>query len=316
VKDFVGLITNRQSAHRKKSARFQPSSSGFSRLLLGAAGLVLLAVFSVMMIRSLRWADFFSQSGQQTVLFTTKQVDQVGSYLVTFYFNELRTEIFPIKPEVSTEVIGGYGTYRFQAVYPLLVLEGKDLSYIRSTMSLSMGVLLDELWTANQADLDLASAGQLQRFLMTHFWQNWQIPLVQKASWLALLLDQRTEVTVRQPVTALPANEFLDREFTQSEPLCTVALVNTTSMNGLAGRIADLLEGHNFRVVRTISDNDTVERSKVLTDEELSADCQLVLDRVERLVPGEIEREKNHQEIVRNRADLVVKLGTDLSQQP
>jgi len=312
MKDFVKLVT--KHSRKKSPAKKKSADSLLKQLIAAGAVLVLVGGLLLAVTQSLRWADFFSGEGQQTVLFFAEKVDQTGAFLVRFYFDDLQIEIYPIDTETPTEVMGGYGTYRFQAVYPLLELEGKELSYIRSTMSLSMGILLDELWKADVAQLDLGGQPQLKNFLLTHFWHNWQIPLGRKFSWLGLLMDQRTTVVVHQSVASLPASAFLTGNFIQTEPLCTVALVNTTTMNGLAGRIAQLLESHNFRVVRTVSDDTVAERTTAVTADEVSADCELVLDKVTSLVPGPVEREANELETVRNRADLVVKLGTDLVQ--
>lgn len=301
VKDFATATTGKKH-------------SSLKRYLLGGLIFSVIIGLIVVVLQSLKWSSFFSAEGQQTVLFFTEEVDQQGAYLVRFYFDNLQVEIYPIDSEVPTEVMGGYGNYRFQAVYPLLKLEGKDRSYIRSTMSLSMGILLDELWPTNTSNLELNNGTQLKSLLLTKFWHNWQIPLSRKLAWLSLLLDQRTEITVYEPVGELPAPVFLEQQFSQSEPLCTVALVNTTQMNGLAARIAQLLESHNFRIVRTISDDSLVGQTTAITTDEVSQDCQLVLEKITSLVPGAVKQQANEAETVKNRADLVVKLGTDLVQ--
>lgn len=272
-----------------------------------------MVIVALLLIRSLHWTDFLTHDAQNTVLFLTEKVDQSGAYVAQFEFDDRRVDLYPIPSDTSVEVTGGYGTYRFQAVYPLLVLEGKDLPYIRSTMSLSMGVLLDEVWRADTVTLKLNTTGQFALTMLKSFWHNHQISVTQKLAWLALVADQRTELVVHQPLTILPAPEFVSL-FSQSEPLCTVALVNTTPFNGLAGRIADLLEHQNFRVVRTVSDHTSVKKTTVISATQLSADCQQVLNKLTELVPGGVEQQRDEQETVRNRADLVVKLGKDLVQ--
>ena len=309
MKDFAA----QQS--RKKSSRKKTKQSGGFGQLLWLVGLLLAGGLLAMMIaQSWRWADFVGERGQQAVLFTTEEVDQTGAYLVRFYFPDLAIEVFPIESETQTEVMGGYGTYRFQAVYPLLELENKDHSYIRSTMSLSTGMLLDELWVVNTDRLQINSQARLKQFLVTNLWRNWQVSLADKLAWLALAADHRTEFTLRQNVTELPDQRFLVKDFAQAEPLCTIALVNTTDMNGLAGRIAQLLESHNFRVVRTVSNDTTAEQTTAITQAEVSEDCQLVLDKVTSLVPGPVKQQVDEDEALRQRADLVVQLGTDLVQ--
>lgn len=271
-------------------------------------------LLGLVLVRSLHWSDFVQAPSQTTTLFFTEKVDQTGSYVVRFLFDELQIDVYPIPADLGLEVMGGYGQYRFQAVYPLLILEGKDLPFIRSAFSLSTGILLDELWRSDVTRLDLNSQNRFQLFFLQNIFSNKQVAFTQKLTWLALLFDQRTEYVLHEPLTSLPALQFRELEVSMPQSACTVALINTTPLNGLAARIADLLESHHFRVVRTVTDTTQVGKTTVLFAENLSADCLVILDKVEKLVPGGVEKQLDVGETVRNRADLVVKLGTDLAQ--
>lgn len=315
MKDFVSVVAKAKKAKRSSSASAKKSGNPALTkiaLALGTAGLLLLGIVGI--IRALPWADFFSRHGTDTVLFFTEKVDQSGAAVVRFHFDSSRIDIYPLPSELPVEVMGGYGTYRFQAAYPLLAMEGKDLEYVRSTLSLSVGILLDEVWRANESVLNVADGPRLRGFLLQHFWQNSHIPLPQKLAWLSLALDKRTEVFVFPPLSALPAPEFQTLRFFEPEPLCAIALVNTTSTSGLAGRIDQLLTGQNFRVVRTVSDTSLVEKTVAVTAEAVPKDCPAVLQKLQRLVPGGLDYQHNTEETVQYRADIVVKLGSDLAQ--
>jgi hypothetical protein len=93
-----------------------------------------------------------------------------------------------------------------------------------------------------------------------------------------------------------------------------VAIINTTSFDGLAGRIAELLENQNYRVVRAISDTTQTEKTLVLVSDEAASDCGVIIGKLEKLVPGGVEERKDSAETLRYRADVVVKLGADLAQ--
>lgn len=282
--------------------------------IIGLGLVVGILVFAGLLLRSLPWVDVFAKQDRETVLFVTEQVEQTGAFLVLFNFTELTVDVYPIPSDLSLEVLGDYGTYRFQAVYPLLALEDKDVNFIRSTISLSMGVLLDELWRADTPALQLDSSARLRVFLLQNFWHNQQISLRQKLAWLGLVWDRRTEAVVREPLTSLPSPSLRQANLIGTELACTVALVNTTSLNGLAGRIENLLENHHFRVVRTTSDDSAVERTTVISTAGLSNDCQQVFTKIERLVPGGVEEQQDDQQTQFYRADLVVRLGADLVQ--
>ncbi|MFH2118760.1 MAG: LytR C-terminal domain-containing protein [Candidatus Paceibacterota bacterium] len=313
MKDFVGSKPKRQKLRSKASnSKNNVSVSRSVRKIMGLS-LVILVVFLVILIfSSLPWADIFTGQTSETVLFVTEQVEQTGAFLIKFDFTVSQVDVYPIPSELPMEVLGGYGNYRFQAVYPLLKLEGQNISFIRSTLSLSTGILLDELWPINTDHLQLDKSARLKTFFLQNFWQNLHIPLKHKLSWLGLVLDRRSEIIIHEPLTKLPISTLPNSKVSSSELLCTVALVNTTSLNGLAGRIENLLENHNFRVVRTTSDDTLIETTTVISEEDLSDDCQQVFDKILKLVPGKVVQQQNSQETSHYRADLVVKLGTDL----
>jgi len=312
VKDFIGLKPKHKNprsgiGHNKKKT----STSRFIRWTTGLSLLIVLVFFIALVFRSLPWADIFTGRTSETVLFVTEQVEQSGAFLIKFDFTNLQVDVYPVPSDLAMEVLGGYGNYRFQAVYPLLKLEGQDISFIRSTMSLSTGVLLDELWPVNTNHLQLDQLAYLKTFFLKNFLAGSHIALKHKLSWLGLVLDQRSEITIHQPLVILPVSN-LSQANTSKELLCTVALVNTTSLNGLAGRIEHLLESHDFRVIRTTSDDTLIEKTTVISAEDLSDDCQQVFNKILKLVPSEVVLQQNAQETSYYRADLVIKLGTDL----
>ena len=311
MKDFIGSVPKIRRARSKAAASPRPL---LVKWLIAVVVLCVAVLLGWLLLRSLQWSDFMHTDSQETVLFLAEKVDQTGAYVVQFLFDDLAVDVYPIPADVPLAVAGGYGTYRFQAVYPLLILEGKELSYIRSAMSLSTGVLLDELWYADVSTLDFNSRTRLQTFLLRQFFSNHQVGLTQKLAWLALVFDQRTDYEVHEPLTTLPSTVFEQFNYGVEQSPCTVALINTTPLAGLAGRIATLLESHHFRVVRTTSDATSVERTTVLYADPFLPDCRLVMEKLEKLVPGGVVKQVDADETVRNRADLVVRLGTDLAQ--
>jgi hypothetical protein len=306
VKDFIRSVAKKKKTHTKPG-----KVNGW---LVGIIIIGLLSVLVWALVRSLRWSDLVGTTGQETTLFLTENVDQTGAYVVRFLFDDLSVEVYPIPADVLVEVAGGYSQYRFQAVYPLLLLEGKDQGYIRSAMSLTTGVLLDELWRVNLSELKLETQSQLQQLLFTGLLDNRQVVFSRKLAWLALLLDHRTEYVLQEPLTELPSGRFKELRFDFAQSSCTAAIINTTSFDGLAGRIADLLENQNYRVVRAISDTTQTEKTLVLVSDEAASDCAVVIGKLEKLVPGGVEQQTDSAETLRYRADVVVKLGEDLAQ--
>lgn len=281
-------------------------------VIISLLGLIFLILWLV--LRFIPWSNFTSKHEQSTVLIVTAKVDQTGAYLVRFDAASLRITVHPVNADQTLNVWGGYGEYRLQAIYPLLALEGKSPAEIRSIFSLSTGVLLDELWPIDASRLELNNRAQWQAFLLAQLLKKSPLPLTEKLNWLALAADQRTSFEVRPTVSDWNSLALALPDYSQPQLACTVALINTTQLTGLANKMATLLESHNFRVVRTVSDTAPVDQTIMIMADQPPEDCDSVIGALGRILPGGFQEQQDETVTLRQRADLVVRLGSDLGQ--
>lgn len=96
--------------------------------------------------------------------------------------------------------------------------------------------------------------------------------------------------------------------------LCTIAVINTTAVNGLAGKIDQVLDADGFSVIRTGNDSQTLAKTELIvsSDKNTQTNCQQAQNKIESLLPGKAVITMDDNVTKQFRADLVLKIGEDL----
>lgn len=294
------------------------SSSAKSRFWLL---LVLVGVISLWVVAQLlQWSRLFSFSEVQTVLFVPKTIEQHGVILVRFHAEPPKVEILSLDPNAQLEILGGYGQYRLQAAYPLLDLkEENNDRFIRAVLGLSLGTVLDEIVVIPQGDINPQSDREAKQFI-GRLIRNSQvkIPGKQRLQWGGLVWDGRTTWFFSQYEAKL---EDLNTQFDpvlsleKGEGSCSVTIINTTGISGLAARVDALLREDAISVVRTINSEEKLDETVLLFPKNnQQPSCERVRNKLEKIVPHQLKEERVAEEVLlEERADVVIKLGRDLA---
>ncbi len=144
-----------------------------------------------------------------------------------------------------------------------------------------------------------------------------------------MFLSQRTEWDQRKELLSLYAYakdaEFIEQEGVEQvlniklpiidEGRCSLALINTTQISGLAGRMGHIAEQMGVRVIRIGSNDLDLDRTKLVV-KDLNK-CEIVLDSMQQVLLSQAERVEDQAQMTqllsRFRADFVVLLGKDQS---
>jgi len=303
VQDFVAT---KNPKHAKKHR--QPN-----RLVLVLLAITGLLGLMILLFKSLHFGDFFREFDQQTVLLVHKDVGKSAGFLLTADFSTLTLEVVPLDTEVEVD-LGDYGHYRLQAIYPLLAaVEKKPLNFVRSTYSFSLGRIIDEAWGVEQQLTGISNKTSLSQVFFSN--NIWSFPgsFSEKLAWLALVSDSHTEVIFTELETDFPLAKKV-KNTDSSMLLCTIAVINTTAVNGLAGKIDQVLDADGFSVIRTGNDSQTLEKTELIigTDKNTQANCQRAQAKIESLLPGKAVTTVDDNITRQFRADLVLKIGEDL----
>ncbi len=302
MQDFVAV---KNTKHGKKDR--QPNR--FVIFLLAITGLLGLGF---LLFKSIHFADFFRDFNQQTMLLVHKDVGKSAGFLLTADFSTLTLEVVPLDTEVEVD-LGDYGHYRLQAVYPLLAaVEKKPLNFVRSTYSFSLGRIIDEAWGVEQQLTSINTKPALSQVFFNNIW-SFPGSLNEKLAWLALVSDSHTEVVFTEIETNFPLAKKV-KNTDSSMLLCTIAVINTTAVNGLAGKIDQVLDADGFSVIRTGNDSQTLAKTELIvsSDKNTQTNCQQAQNKIESLLPGKAVITMDDNVTKQFRADLVLKIGEDL----
>ena len=223
-----------------------------------------------------------------------------------------RVTVVTLPAELPVTLIGGYGKYPLRSVFPLLALDHQNDQFIRSVYSLALGTIIDQVWVvpSQQASKTMSFRERVDQALTYQL----STPLsFQDRVWLSRFVhglrpDQLTEVRVTDDATWRKAAENI--HYPAEARDCSVAIVNTTSAAGLGSQVAGVVKQSGFAVIRLADAPTPLQKSKVVLPS--STSCREVSSHLKQLFPWSVAVEFDEQIFQRERANVVVYLGTDL----
>lgn len=230
--------------------------------------------------------------------------------------------IYRIKNDTQTQLFSGYGTYQLASVYPLLQLDRKSDHYIRATVAAVLGVMVDQVvpvpGMAAKLDYERLTKRpqeELTRFMRPLWWQKISgvSPLV-RWQWLTYLEQLDLTWVADSQASQDVAELKLEPKYAHLKG-CSLAVVNTTLLKGLARRISNVFENSGLTVIRTAAEQLPETESVILYDPEMR-ECQPLISYVQLALPSYATARADQSLANRFRANIVVVLGQDLIGQP
>ena len=256
--------------------------------------LSLLSLLFILLVTSL-WLfgpRLFSFNSSKNILFVTDNLDLSKS---NFYLAQYREDSTNKSLQLSS-----------------VALTRVEKSQLRFVASWELGLLVDQVIALPVAELSQQS--DLIKALRAKLLKQ------EKFSWRSTSFLLKTWFSTRQ----VKANNFefvastkLQSKLNQEANDCALAVVNTTSANGLAGAMAEILEQNGGRVVR-ITDQDQFYQQSVLSYEVMTQTqlhpCRHWIERLPALFFNQPQVEDQPTLGQKYRADLVIMLGQDLAE--
>ena len=276
---------------------------------------LILIILIVLIIGSILVAGphLFTLDNNKHVVFSSSKIDGSKSQIYFAYFlpSVQKIQIFPLSSQL-VEVIGGYGEYQLEAVYPLLKMEKKDHRFQSAAMSWAVGVVVDEV-SDFSFQSNLETKKHLQRQLKNMVIKDLAHPQLLVES-LKLLFFTRSipmeQVKIETQPIALDQLEASAASMIYED--CPVAVVNTTNKAGLAAEMSTILEKTGAVVVRIVDQSSPYQLS-TFSYEAYNLACQALVDRAQALFPTQIVKQDNYKLRQEYRADLVIFIGEDLA---
>lgn len=278
-------------------------------LLIGFSilGLILLLMGSIWVAGP----HLFALDNYKNILLISPEIDSSKSkiYLAYFFPNTNEITLSMIK-SAPVSVLGGYGDYELNKVYPLLEIEKKKPDFRLSAMSWSTETIVDQIIEIDD-EAELKTKKQLQRQL----WQG-AINRIANPSQAVELLKAFfftksipvEQLDINQEPTLVKELNVLNNVILYED--CLVAVVNTTEEVGLASKFSTIIEKNGAVVIRITDQNSPYQLSTFSFDPENNS-CQSLSERLRVLFPGQIIKQHQAQLQHEYRADLIIFIGKD-----
>lgn len=303
-------ITNRFKQTRP--ARQQGGAAALVKISLGVISAVLAIVFVGYQFFLPHY--LFELSQPQNLLVVPTNLESEDDILLFAHVDaeERRRSFHVIDGSAEVEVVGGYGRYQLQNVYPLLKMEQKDQQFITAAFNHALTMALDRVLVVDRLTADLLDNGELKQVLLSYALSERSLDYLRLHY---LLKDQP-----RNSLAVLGAADFsklvpnYQTITDQQARNCPVAVINTTRTNGLAGSISKIIEDNGGLVVRITSENTVRPISGLLLGERAESQCQEVIQLVRGLFPfGLEEAAASSQETSQYRSQLILFAGEDVA---
>lgn len=275
---------------------------------------VILSLFLLLIAISLSLSYFFPLKSAKTIFLArnTNSQDQ-KVYLLRLVPSERSATLIELDSDKKVEVLGGYGEYKLQALYPLLKLEKKKDSFIRSALSLSLETIVDEVVVIpDNSILHIEDQKNLEKVLLDasytkfiNFTQFYKL-----FSYYSFVREASYDNQVPQDGEFSRGTKLVLKAETPES--CPVAILNTTETRGLAGKIGEVFSNSGINVIRVDSDTERVEKSQIYFDDTIKG-CIDLVDKTSQIIPNSLI-EANMEISQRYRAGIVVLLGQDFSE--
>lgn len=254
---------------------------------------------------------------QTLVLVDPQPGNQTDIIVVQLAANSKKVIIYAVPAQITSQLFSGYGEYQLSAIYPLLQLERKDKQYQAATFGAVLGAVVDAVIPIDRlgdqisfATLEKNPQRVLTQAMRPLWWQrsasvDWQ------TRWQWLMYLERADLTwvaLKSP-EAIGSFQF-ETTFGELKD-CSVAVINTTRVKGLARRISNELENSGLTVIRTAAEQSTEATSVVYYDESYPK-CHQLVPYLQQALPEYRTAQKDQNLVNRFRANLVVVLGADL----
>ena len=309
-------MTKKRSARRSQKSKVKSKPNFILRIFkYSFTTLITLVGLTVLLLGSVWIAGprIFALDNYKNILFVSSKIDSPESQIYLAYF-------FPSTKEITVSaitsdqvsVLGGYGDYELERVYPLLNLEQKKPNFQLAALSWGTETLIDSISDIRPAT-QITSKKQLQRQLWTaafnHLTNPRELIELLKTFFFTRSVPVEQIFFSDQPTLVNELNTLNNLVLYED---CSVAVVNTTEKIGLASKMSNILEKNGVVVVR-VTDQSSPYQLSTFSFSSGHGSCQPLSERLQVLFPSQVIQQ-NHDKLQQEyRADLVIFIGKDLA---
>ncbi len=299
-------LEDRTRIKRKETSKvFMIVAAGMGILMIGIC-LFLFAFFK----RS------WSESADRNILLVPEVIDGYKGKILFAHISPSnhQIDVTMINPELSVNVIGGYGNYPIRSVFPLLSLDKKDEKMLPGIYSFALNKVVDEVWRSDKNNFNAENPNfrdVVQKLLLFKIASNLTLG---DRIWLYRFTQslRSDELRVKTANTAEELQKIqADIQFADQSKNCNFAVVNTISISGVGTQVGKMLENSGFSIVR-ITDQEPAMPQTQLVLGDRATECQDQQDHTLHAMPLPIKVVQDLGKAQQYRANMVLFIGADM----
>jgi len=284
---------------------------------------IILALFFLFLIGAIvvafgSYQRFRKNFTEKNIVIVPKSIDGFKGNIILAHIspNTHKIETFEFPGSSQIDVAGGYGMYSLASIYPMLLLDKKSPEFVRSVLSLSLHVPIDEVWVSTIPS-DIHATTDFKNIAQLIVKSRIQTPLLglDKLWFYFYVQGNSGHITSRQlkdaeqwqsmkngtTLTTLPAT---DRE-------CSVAVFNVSEEAGIGSKVGTFLESSGYTIIRVTDQPLAQGASDIITT--VDEKCSSVVTHLRHILPGNPLPTFHANVMNEYRANVAIRVGKDLS---
>jgi len=208
-----------------------------------------------------------SENEAKNILIISSKLDVQSDYIYIAHISEQETKnYFYSLPSQQTVIIpNGYGEYPLQSVYQLLKIDKKDDQFIKATYSELLGTTIDDVFTIDVQLNDIDEDKFSNFFFMTSVNNLMKLKLnkVIKPLYLHYQSKDISLTKLEKPEDIQNYIEKISTIYGDVYQYCSVAVINSSQVNGLAKKKSKIIENTGALVVRVDDSEEKQNQTKI-----------------------------------------------------
>jgi hypothetical protein len=245
-----------------------------------------------------------SKSNSNKIVLLKNTFSDVSNSINTVaFFNSIENETWlyhvPVDQRIDEEITNQSAS----RIFGLLV--SKTITFPQPQNVTASNSERSERFTKNQLQENLRTAVFSTNPIQSNFWEYWWW-------WWHIRSRSSSQLKIRTFNSLESWKQYApERDFQVSTQPCSIAVVNTTGVTGLASEAGAILERSGLFVARLTNNQSNTTNSLILTKN--LEECQEVIDAVSILTPNSTEVAIDEAAATRYRARVVILLGRDFT---
>lgn len=292
---------------RRKSARSKSRSSSILKKFFKIIVSILLFCFSIITILFVFFLFVKPEYQNKNIVFipSKKSGGEGKIVFAEFHKNTGSVNVFILNGTIKSTLIGGYGDYQLKAVKGILDIDKKGSGFINAAFSYFLQKGVDEVVEYKPNTKLPTTKIELMKF----FWENKETIF---DSLLVKDIDSE-KINFFEIDSKEEWEKILQKQLTwKINEECTIAIVNSTDLVGLATDFGQILENSGVEVVR--STNNIWDEPKTAFYIDGLDSCLQVKSRVKTLSPIVLDEIEDTSKTTEYRANMVLFIGDELAE--